>query len=96
MRQDFNAEVLEAVTARNAEANLARLPAATRAGRRARYFAGGWEALPALLRGAGLAGTYDTVLTAETLYCPGSQRALYQAILQVVPKQGRLRATALN
>ena len=85
--------MLEAVTARNAEANLAHLPAAARAGRRARYFAGGWEGLPALLHGAGLAGTYDAVLTAETLYCPGSQRALYEAILQVLPKQGSLQGS---
>lgn len=80
--QDFNAEVLEAVTARNVAANLARLPAGRARPPPARYFAGGWAELPGLLAAQGLLGTYDLVLSAETLYCPGSHSALYQCILQ--------------
>ncbi|KAK9843492.1 hypothetical protein WJX81_005820 [Elliptochloris bilobata] len=57
--------------------------------RRARYFAGGWAELPALLEGLGLRGGYDVVLSSETLYCPGSHAALYQCILQSLkPRTG--------
>ena len=76
--------MLEAVTARNVAANLQACQGPG-APPRARYFAGGWAELPALLRGLGLAGAYDMVLSAETLYCPGSHAALYQCILQVRP-----------
>ena len=77
--------MLEAVTARNVAANLQACQGPAAPPPRARYFAGGWAELPALLQGVGLAGAYDMVLSAETLYSPGSHAALYQCILQVRP-----------
>ena len=76
--------MLEAVTARNVAANLQACQGDSSAPR-ARYFAGGWAELPALLQGLGLLGAYDVVLSAETLYSPGSHAALYQGILQARP-----------
>lgn len=80
--QDYNRAVIEAVTARNVAANLQACQGPS-APPRARYFAGGWAALPALLQGLGLGGAYDAVLSAETLYCQASHAALYQCILHV-------------
>lgn len=47
---------------------------------RARFFAGSWDALPALLARQGLTQTYDLVLTAETIYSLEAMRSLYGAI----------------
>ena len=85
--QDYNRAVLEAVTARNVAANLQAFQGPSAPPQRARYFAGGWAELPALLQNLKLAGAYDVVLSAETLYCPGSHAALYQCILQVRPSK---------
>lgn len=47
---------------------------------RARYFAGSWDALPALLSHQGLHQSYDLVLTAETIYSLEAMRSLYACI----------------
>ena len=49
----------------------------------ARYFCGDWGALADLLEQRGLAGTYDVVLSAETIYSLDSMRSLYECIVRV-------------
>ncbi|KAK9805883.1 hypothetical protein WJX73_000781 [Symbiochloris irregularis] len=46
-----------------------------------RFFAGDWAAMPSFLRSEGLVGTYDLVLSAETIYSQDSLRALHDCIL---------------
>ncbi|GAB4818881.1 hypothetical protein N2152v2_005927 [Parachlorella kessleri] len=48
----------------------------------ARYFSGDWGALADLLEQRGLAGTYDVVLSAETIYSLSSMRSLYECIVR--------------
>ena len=93
--QDYNRGVLTTLTMQNVEANrgawAARRQAAARASSHGsstsepspppcRYFAGSWEALPAALAARGLAGGYDVVLTAETLYSLEAMASLYRCI----------------
>ena len=93
--QDYNRSVLSRLTIPNVAANAGawatrRAAAAASPGAsasspaqqppRARYFAGSWEALPAVLEGLGLVGSYDMVLTAETIYSLEAMRSLYRCI----------------
>ena len=48
-----------------------------------RYFSGDWAAMPAFLDDQGLTGTYDLVVSAETIYNEQSQQALHDCILKV-------------
>lgn len=91
--QDFNAEVLHALTAPCAAANLARAAAAggAAAGRgggtqppQLRFFSGDWGALPALLP----RGSYDLVLSADTIYCTASQPRLLAALAAALRPRG--------
>lgn len=87
--QDYNRSVLTTLTIQNVAANAAAwavrsgaAAASSAAGAApcARFFAGSWDALPALLTRQGLAQTYDLVLTAETIYSLEAMRSLYAAI----------------
>lgn len=49
----------------------------------ARYFAGSWAVLPSLLSSLELAGRYDLVLTAETIYNPSDVADLLLCIKRV-------------
>lgn len=49
----------------------------------ARYFSGDWTSLGELVGRAGLGGAYDIILSAETIYSPDSQLALYECLKQV-------------
>ena len=53
------------------------------AGCRARYFGGDWSQLGELLAAGGGAGSFDLVVSAETVYSPPSTRALLACIKQV-------------
>ncbi len=46
--------------------------------------AGSWAGLPKLLQEEGLLGTYDIILSAETIYSIESQRHLLDCIKQVM------------
>ncbi|KAI8468879.1 MAG: hypothetical protein J3K34DRAFT_294897 [Monoraphidium minutum] len=81
--QDYNPEVLAALTAPNAAANLGRLPlGGTRRG--VRYFAGDWLAVGSLLSSKGLDASYDLVLAAEAIYSPQGASRLLECIKQVL------------
>lgn len=92
MLQDYNRSVLTTLTIQNVAANASAWavrgstagsgsPAGTAdAASRARFFAGSWDALPALLEQQGLTHTYDLVLTAETIYSLEAIHSLYAAI----------------
>ena len=90
--QDYNGEVLQALTIPCVAANwgvrgrraVAAAPAAVPD---ARYFSGDWRSLPALLASLELEGTYDLVLSAETIYSLAGISSLHECIKQV-----RLRA----
>ena len=68
---DFNAEVLHALTAPCAAANLARA-ARDAPPPQLRFFSGDWGALPPLLP----ASSYDVLLSADTIYSVASQPRL--------------------
>mmetsp|Transcript_56907 Transcript_56907/g.180061 ORF Transcript_56907/g.180061 Transcript_56907/m.180061 type:complete len:212 (-) Transcript_56907:10-645(-) len=69
--QDYNEEVLRAVTAPNVLGNLnGCMPAEVR------FIAGGWEGMAEVLGAAG----FDIILTAETIYDKESQVPLYHLI----------------
>ena len=130
--QDYNREVLQAVTIPNVAANwaawqlragapsaaaetvpAAAAAAATAAGAAggaagaapnggssssaggeaaappARYFCGDWSGLGGVLEAAGLAGGYDVVLSAGTIYSLDSIRSLLQCIQQVSGQAGQ-------
>ena len=82
--QDFNAEVLHALTAPCASANLARAAPPGAARPRLRFFAGDWGALPPLLPAA----SYDVVLSADTIYSVDSQPRLLAAIAAALRPSG--------
>lgn len=48
-----------------------------------RFFAGDWGGLPEFLQQEGLLGSYDLVLTAETIYSPASLQPLLDCIVAV-------------
>ncbi|KAK9918392.1 hypothetical protein WJX75_003758 [Coccomyxa subellipsoidea] len=90
--QDYNQEVLRALTAPNVAANTAASGQHAEGCtlRRPRYFAGDWTGLPCLLEKEGLLATYDVILSAETVYNLDSQRHLLKCIKQGLrPKVGQ-------
>ena len=80
--QDYNREVLKALTIPTVTANVHRL-AASQHRPATRFLAGSWALLPAWLEGAGLGHSFDMVLTAETIYDTESSVQLYHCLLQV-------------
>jgi len=85
--QDYNHEVLTALTIPNAVANLSRLPIDRHHGQ-LRYFAGAWQEFPAYLDSQGLSNTYDMILTAESVYEPTSSGELYECIVKSLKPGG--------
>ena len=83
--QDYNGQVLDALTIPNVQANLDRLPMERHRGK-VRYFAGSWQAFPAFVDASGLQQSYDVVLTAETVYDSRSSLQMYKCITQVLNK----------
>jgi predicted nicotinamide N-methyase len=86
--QDFNKQVLQTLTVVNVAANwnahrMQSVGAAVPNAAPARYFSGSWSALGPLLREQGLAGTYDVILTAETIYSMEALHSLYQCFKEV-------------
>lgn len=97
--QDYNPEVLHTLTMPNTAANWRTWR--TAAGELispppppARYFSGGWAGLPALLRAASLAGSYDLVITAETVYAPPCCTPLLAAIKAALARPGGVALVA--
>ena len=87
--QDFNAEVLTALTAPNAAANLARSSSSRGGGAGAaapalRFIAGDWGGMASLLPAA----SYDVILTADTIYAPATQRRLLALIRHCLAPRG--------
>lgn len=80
--QDFNQEVLTALTSQNVTANRKRLPKSRRPVS-ARYFGGDWGSLGTLMASENLGGSYDMILSAETIYSLESQQQLFDCIKQV-------------
>lgn len=80
--QDFNKEVLTTLTSQNVTANRQRLPKSRRPVS-ARYFCGDWSSLGSLLASENLGGTYDMIISAETIYSLESQQQLFDCIKQV-------------
>jgi len=80
--QDYNREVLTALTIPTVTANVKRV---TESQHRpaTRFLAGSWALLPAWLDSAGLGHSFDVVLTAETIYNTESSLQLYQCLVQV-------------
>lgn len=81
--QDFNKEVLTALTSQNVTANRQRLPKSRRPVS-ARYFGGEWSSLGSLLASENLGGTYDMIISAETIYSLESQQQLFNCIKQAI------------
>lgn len=82
--QDYDADVVEALTIPVVQENmnLVNLPSQKRC--ETRFFAGDWGTLSThVLEGLGLTGTYDIVLTSETIYNVDSMSRLLQCIQQV-------------
>lgn len=82
--QDYNREVLTALTAPNVAANIAgnSKQAEGHPFPRPRFFSGDWTTLPMLLESENLLGTYDMILSAETIYRLDSQQQLLNCIKQ--------------
>ncbi len=80
--QDFNQEVLTSLTSQNVTANRQRLPKSRRPVS-ARYFGGDWGTLGSLMASENLGGSYDIILSAETIYNLESQQQLFDCIKQV-------------
>ncbi len=80
--QDFNSEVLTSLTSQNVTANRQRLPKSRRPVS-ARYFGGDWGTLGSLMASENLGGSYDIILSAETIYNLESQQQLFDCIKQV-------------
>ena len=80
--QDFNQEVLTSLTSQNVTANRQRLPKSRRPVS-ARYFGGDWGTLGSLMASENLGGSYDMILSAETIYNLESQQQLFDCIKQV-------------
>jgi len=80
--QDYNREVLTSLTMPNVAANLQQLPGSCQRPA-SRFWAGEWRAVAQQLQGEQLAGSYDIVLSAETIYNADSQEALLSCIKQV-------------
>ncbi len=80
--QDYNREVLTALTIPTVTANVKRV-ADSQHRPATRFLAGPWAFLPAWLESAGLIHSFDVVLTAETIYNTESSLQLYQCLVQV-------------
>ncbi|BDA46890.1 Histidine protein methyltransferase 1 homolog [Coccomyxa sp. Obi] len=84
--QDYNREVLMALTIPNVAANTVTADSNRQAEGhsfpRSRFFSGDWATLPTLLEREGLLGTYDMILSAETIYSLDSQQQLLSCIKQ--------------
>lgn len=81
--QDFNQEVLTSLTSQNVTANRQRLPKSRRPVS-ARYFGGDWGTLGSLMASENLGGSYDMILSAETIYNLESQQQLFNCIKQAI------------
>lgn len=83
--QDYNAEVLQALTMPNVAANWNRASVSTLSSGPppVRYFSGDWLSMPSLLLPLGLCGTYDIILSTETIYSVPAMHSLYACIEQV-------------
>lgn len=64
------------------------LPAVQPGGPAGRYFSGSWDSLSALLPQLGLAGSYDVVLSAETIYSPAAAASLLACIKACLKRPG--------
>ena len=80
--QDFNQEVLTTLTSQNVTANRQRLPKSRRPVS-ARYFGGDWGSLSDFMASENLGGSYDIILSAETIYNVDTQQQLFDCIKQV-------------
>ena len=80
--QDYNREVLTALTIPSVTANVQRVTALQHRPA-TRFLAGPWALLPAWLESAGLRHSFDVVLTAETIYNTDSSVQLYDCLVQV-------------
>ena len=80
--QDYNEEVLRALTIPTVTANVSRIPASQQPPL-TRFLAGSWAAMPAWLRSTGLTNSFDIVLTSETIYSSASSMHLYRTLMQV-------------
>lgn len=76
--QDYNKEVLEAVTGPNVLVNCAGVPSTLR------YFSGDWGSLSSLVGRA----CYDVILTAETIYSEESVHTLIQCMDELLKPEG--------
>lgn len=74
--------MLTALTSQNVTANRQRLPKSRRPVS-ARYFGGEWSSLGSLMASENLGGTYDMIISAETIYSLESQQQLFDCIKQV-------------
>jgi predicted nicotinamide N-methyase len=91
--QDYNEEVLHALTGPNVAANLARTAASAsvsadaapqRAPPTLRFFAGDWGRLMDVLP----AGAYDLILTSDTIYSPATQPRLLRLLARCLRPGG--------
>ena len=80
--QDFNQEVLTTLTSQNVTVNRQRLPKSRRPVS-ARYFGGDWGSLSDFMAKENLGGSYDIILSAETIYNVDTQQQLFDCIKQV-------------
>eukprot|EP00803_Ostreobium_quekettii_P006016 evm.model.scf_97.11 EVM.evm.TU.scf_97.11 scf_97:131529-133617(+) len=85
--QDFNSEVLHALTSVTVAANQGTLPESSQRAK-VRYFSGDFRQIPEKLIKEGLGGKYDIILTSETLYCEDTQYPLMEAIRQCLKPSG--------
>eukprot|EP00887_Chlorella_sp_A99_P007184 scaffold2.g7184.t1 len=98
--QDYNPQVLHLLTMPNALANWCawRATAGAAAGPPppppARFFSGSWASLEGLLARGGLAGGYDLVLTAETIYSPAAAAALLACVGACLRRPGGVALVA--
>jgi len=92
--QDYNKEVLEQLTIPNAATNwqlqcTTGTPATNKTpAPPARYFAGDWSSLSLLIETLQLSGTYDIVLSAETVYSIDSVNSLVDCIKKCMKYPG--------
>lgn len=82
--QDYNKEVLQALTVPNVQYNLSHSSVPKQNGHRLRYFAGDWAAVSSKLHASQLGGFYDYIFTAETIYSQRGQECLLDCIKQAL------------
>jgi predicted nicotinamide N-methyase len=81
--QDYNAEVLEMLTYPSVMANWQANRGKESPPPPVRYFSGDWGTLETLLKEVDLVGSYDIILTTETIYTLDGMSRLFQCIKQV-------------